>query len=145
MNKTLDDYFSDWEGHVFGFGYGTGEEHIIPALFQLFHNLKDDRTYDYQELEQMFKPLSAWLLINVLCRADIFEYGTSPRFGWLTSKGERLRDFVKSKNIEQLYELANRDSDYTPCYPDACNCGESGESGYEEGRICQNPFWRNLK
>ena len=138
MGKTLDDYFSDWEGHVFGFGYGTGEEHIIPSLFKLFHNLNDDRTYNYKELEQMFTPLSAWLLINVLCRADIFEYGTSPRFGWLTNKGERLRDFIKSKNIDQLYDLTNRDNEYIPCYPNACNCGEHG---YEEGRICQNPFW----
>lgn len=136
--KTLEDYFTDWESHVFGFGYGTGETHTITAVKALLSNLKDDRSYDYKELEKSFGELSAWLLINMMCRADVFEYGTSPRYGWLTTKGERLRDFVKGKSVDELYELTCHVDNYSHCYPDACNCGEHG---YEEGRICQNPFW----
>jgi len=139
--KTLDDYFTDWEGHVFGFGYGTGEEYTIPALQILFNNINEDRTYDYKKLEEAFTPLPAWLLINILCRADIFEYGTSPRYGWLTGKGKRLSDFVKSKTTEELYLLTCKDENYTHCYPDACNCGPNG---YEKDSVCQNPFWRDV-
>lgn len=137
--KTLDEYFSDWEGHVFGFGYGTGEMYILPALKDFFGNLENGRSYDHRNLEKQYGPLSAWLIINILCRADILEYGTSPRFGWLTKKGERLRDFVSDKDADSLYEMTRHDNNYSPCYPDACNCGPDG---YEVDRVCANPFWR---
>ena len=35
LTKTLEDNFVDWEGHVFGFGYGTGEPHTLSALVVL--------------------------------------------------------------------------------------------------------------
>lgn len=136
--KTLDEYFRDWEGHVFGFGYGTGEEFTLGALLAFFSLLKDGRTYDYKDLENGMTPPVAWLMINILCRADVVEYGTSPRFGWLTRKGERLRDYLAGKTLDQVLEVIPADQEYAHCYPDACNCGPDG---YEAGRVCQNPFW----
>ena len=138
--KTLDDYFSDWEGSAFGYGYGTGEAFTIPALKMFFSRLRENRLYEYTDLETMYGGLAAWLLINILCNEDILEYGTSPRYGWLTDKGERLRDFIQSKTGDELYALANRDQEYVPCYRDACNCGEHG---YDEKAVCANPFWRS--
>ena len=138
-NKPIDHSFRDWEGSTFGFGYGTGEEHTIPALKQFLELCKDKEAYDYVELETALTPAVAWLLINVLCKADIIEYGTSPRYGWLTDKGKRLKGFVGKHTADELYEIAaGHDENYISCYPDACNCGESG---YVPGRKCPNPFW----
>lgn len=144
MTKSFEDYFSDWEGHAFGFGYGTGEAHVVPAIrkfFELTFNGGSRTAYDYVELEQQIGPIAAWLLINALCRdgVEIIEYGTSPRCGWITEEGERLREFMLSRSDEQLVALANRDADYNQCWPQACNCGSDG---YEPGRKCQNPFWK---
>lgn len=144
MTKTIEESFADWEGHVFGFGYGTGEQHTLGALKAFMAAVgKPDlpNGYDYERLEAACGPAVAWLLINALCRhtVDIVEYGTSPRFGWLTPEGERLKAFIDSKTVDELYEItAGRPDDYVPCYPDACNCGING---YEEGRKCANPFW----
>lgn len=132
--KTNDDYFADWESSTFGYGYGTGELPILTVLSDFLHTHSHD--YDYAVLEARYTPVVAWFLINILCRADIIEYGTSPRFGWLTEKGERLREYVISKSVEELVAQTSRDQDYTPCYPDHCNCNEQGIN-------CkvQNPFW----
>lgn len=139
--KTLNDYFSDWEGHVFGFGYGSGEEHVIDALCE-FMSLRtvDAGTYDYEILEKKLGPKVAWLMINALCHARILEYGTSPRFGWLSWQGMALKKFLASRPFPILIELACRDENYTRCYPDACNCGPDG---YDPRRRCANPFWVN--
>jgi len=142
MPKTLDENFRDWESTAFGFGYGSGEEHILPALkrfLALCRNEPSGRSYDYRELEADLTPTVAWLLINRLCQQDIIEYGTSPRFGWLTHKGEALQTYTASKTEDELAEVVCvYDSDYPHCYPDACNCGPNG---YEESAVCQNPFW----
>lgn len=147
MTKTLDQYFADWEGSAFGFGYGTGEAYIIPALCKFFaavgEGQEKDRAhcYDHERLEAVLGGEVAWLLINTLCRADIIEYGTSPRFGWLTSEGERLRDYFATKTADELYEIVTeKTEEYLCCYPDACNCGPGG---YQKGVKCQNPFWPN--
>jgi len=140
--KSIEDSFRDWEHNTFGFGYGTGEEYIIPALRKFlvlcrggFHA----QAYDYRTLEEQLTPTVTWLLINVLAQADILEYGTSPRFGWLTDKGERLREFMLARTDEQLIDITTKHSEAPEvCYPDACNCGPNG---YEEGRKCPNPFW----
>ncbi len=138
MTKTLDDYFTDWEGAAFGYGYGTGEEHTIPALRAFLRACPNEGNYDYQVMEKELGGAVAWLLINVLCHADMIEYGTSPRFGWLTTKGRRLRTFALERTADELIRLMGRDEDYHPCYQGACNCGPDG---YEKGRVCQNPFW----
>lgn len=140
--KTPEQYFADWEGYVFGFGYGSGEPHTVPAL-RAFLELCDEgergHCYDFRRLEAALTPPVAWLLINALCRygVDIIEYGTSPRFAWLTPEGERLKAFMLSKPTEELIALAATNDD--PCYPNACNCGPDG---YDPARVCQNPFWR---
>lgn len=133
--KTLDDYFTDWESHVFGFGYGTGEPHVVDALNAFMEAIGiEDRphSYDYRRLETALKPVVAWLLINALCHADLIEYGTSPRYGWLTPRGEALRAYLATKTNAALLEVLNRDDDYHHCYPDHCNC---------DGEPCHNPFW----
>lgn len=136
--KTIDAYFRDWEGTAFGYGYGTGEEHIVPALKQLFAAIPE-RSYDYEVLEAAVGPTVAWLLINVLCKRDIFEYGTSPRYGWLTDKGQRLKAYLDGHTIDELHEALQIDQEETPpCYPDACNCGPKG---YDPKAKCANPFW----
>lgn len=143
MPKTIEQSFIDWESNVFGFGYGTGEDHTIGALKAFFDAFGvEDRpdSYDYRSLEGSLGPAVAWLLINTLCHADIIEYGTSPRFAWLTEQGVALKAFVATKSVEELVELcAARSEDNDICYPDACNCGPNG---YEKGRKCPNPFWR---
>lgn len=133
--KTIEQSFADWESHVFGYGYGSGEEHVIIALKKFFNAVPIDGNYDYKELETMLTPTVAWLLINVLCHAHMIEYGTSPRFAWLTKSGKAMQKFLASKTIEEL--LNNPDSE-DHCSPDCCNCGPDG---YQEGIHCTNPFW----
>lgn len=140
--KTLENSFKDWESDVFGFGYGTGEEYIIPALkhfMELCSEGSYGTSYDHDKLTACLTGAVAWLLINALCKADIIEYGTSPRYAWLTDKGKCLKEFVASRTVDELYEIAaGGDENYTSCSPKYCNCGENG---YEEGRVCANPFW----
>lgn len=142
MTKRIDDSFRDWEGEVFGFGYGSGEEHVLKALHTFMEIIKPapERQYDYQELERGLGGAVAWLLINALCKGNTLEYGTSPRYGWLTPAGERLRAYVLSKTVDELVEIVcvSQDDYDGPCYKTACNCGPQG---YEAGRVCENPFW----
>lgn len=140
--KPIEHYFIDWEAHVFGYGYGTGELHTIPSLKAFLAAFGDDdrpNSYNYKNLEAAVSPSVAWLLINAMCHADIIEYGTSPRFGWLTSHGEKLKEFVGSRTEDELVEMVSHTTqDYIHCYPDGCNCGEHG---YVRGQKCGNPFW----
>jgi hypothetical protein len=136
--KTDAEHFADWEAEVFGFGYGTGEPHVLGAL-KTFLELCGDAPYDYSEIERALTPATAWLMINALCRdgVGIIEYGTSPRCGWLTPQGKALRAFVTAHTIEELTGLTERDNlDY--CAPSFCNCGLHG---YSKDKICHNPFW----
>lgn len=135
--KTVEQHFRDWESSVFGYGYGTGEDHTVPALKQFFTSIGREEFpngYDCSVLEATLGPVVAWLLINILCKDDIIEYGTSPRYGWLTPHGVRLRQFIDSKTAEQLIEIVSDfDENYSPCYEDHCNCGRCAEF--------PNPFW----
>lgn len=144
MTKPIEHSFCDWECYAFGYGYGTGEPHTIAAL-QAFlrvcnkrHNNDPSTSYDYKDAEAALTPTVAWLLINTLCRTDIIEYGSSPRFGWLTPHGELLRTFMLSKSVDELYQMTSRADDYVPCCPNTCNCGPKG---YQAGVKCDNPFW----
>lgn len=139
--KSLDDNWIDWEGNAFGFGYGTGEDHTIPALKAFLAACPETGAYNYQVLEAAVGPVVAWLLINRLCdyRIDMIEYGTSPRCGWLTKPGRALKAYTDANTAERLIELAcNHDVDHNICYPDTCN---HGPEGYVKGRHCPNPFW----
>lgn len=144
--KTEDQYFADWEGHVFGYGYGSGEEHVLGALRRFFElvPLPDEHgsgaMYNHPELEKELPPEVVWLLINVLAHASIIEYGTSPRYGWLSQEGQALQAYMRSRTLEQLWQAVESswDPDYFKCYPDACNCGPGG---HDKNLVCQNPFW----
>lgn len=75
-----------------------------------------------------------WLLINTLCGADLIEYGTSPRGGWLTKQGEALKSFIDSKSERELIDLVTEfDENYIKCLSGYCNCGCCDKS--------PNPFW----
>jgi hypothetical protein len=143
--KSLEKQFSDWEGNAFGFGYGSGEPHILPAL-KKFLSLcppsdAEYRCYDYEQLERELTGPVTWFLINVLGHQNIIEYGSSPRFAWLTDGGYALKAFVGARDDETLINIAcERAEDDVPCYPNTCNCGPNG---YEVGRKCINVFWGN--
>lgn len=134
--KNADEHFKDWEGSVFGYGYGSGEEHVIPALKRFMALVPpesaDGRAYDYKVLEADLGPAVAWFLINALCHADLIEYGSSPRFGWLTPHGYALKGYIDGKTDAELLAALDFDDERIPCYPDYCNCDE---------KPCGNPFW----
>ena len=135
--KTIDQFFSDWETSALGYGYGSGEEHILKALKTFFalcpSGDADSRGYDYKVLEQELTPTVAWLLINLLCKWDILEYGTSPRYAWMTDQGYAMKKYFDERTLEQLCEACSHDENYSECYPDACNC--------DGPKMCANPFW----
>ena len=139
MAKTLDEHFRDWEADTFGFGYGTGEAAILPALRQFLMLCPDAAGYDYRGMEGALTAPAAWLLINALCRVGVLDYGSSPRAAWLSSAGKALKAYVAARTDDALYEtVAVFDDGYVHCYRAACNCGPNG---YEVGRVCNNPFW----
>ena len=135
--KTIDQFFADWESHYFGYGYGSGEEHTLSALKTFMGAMRVNGNYDYKILEEACTPAVAWLLINTLCKADVLEYGTSPRYGWLTPNGTALAHYIRAQSLEQLLSVVEEaDIEYTPCFPDYCNC--------EDGACRkQNPLWPN--
>lgn len=140
--KSIEQHFIDWESDTFGFGYGTGEEHTLQALksfLGLCGKGQYQHAYDHEELSAALTPAVAWLLINTMAHDDKIEYGTSPRYGWLTKTGEALAAFVKERTLEQLVDLTHQDEYYTHCYPQHCNC--------DEGTDCrpENPFWKKLR
>lgn len=143
--RTLDDHFRDWEGDVFGYGYGTGEPHVLAALKEFVHRCNREpsgNSYRYEGLEIAIGPQAAWLLINALRHAQIIEYGTSPRGGWLTPEGQALKAYIEDRSVEQLYDvLMASDEDGAPligCHRDGCNCGPKG---WSQTKLCHNPFW----
>lgn len=137
--KPIEDSFRDWESNAFGYGYGTGERHVLMALSQFMFLCQRNGSYDFELLEAELTPAVAWLLINRLADVGILEYGTSTRCAWLTDEGKRLKDFIASRSVDELVELTVVTEEHTYCYPTACNCGPDG---YERGRKCENPFWR---
>lgn len=125
--KITDKNFIDWESHVFGYGYGTGEIETLKVL-KTFIELCNGGTggqYDYGVLAMELTPEVTWLLINTLCHCGIIEYGTSTRYGWLTKAGVMLKEYLAGKTFEELYEIISVDEDFDLCSPDCCNCGDN--------------------
>ena len=89
---------------IFGYNYGSGEKYIIPELRKLINLCPNNGTYDYREFESCFGGLAAWLFINILCGKDVIEYGTSPRFGWLTDKGRELKTTINAMTDDEIVE-----------------------------------------
>jgi hypothetical protein len=140
--KTIDQHFLDWESTVFGFGYGTGEEFTIPAIRTFFDACPMEGNYDHKLLEDRLTPTVAWLLINTFAHADIIEYGTSPRFGWLSATGKQLKEYLHGKSTRYLFKVYNeRGDDYSECYPDHCNCDTANGRDVLPS-ACGNPFWK---
>lgn len=146
--KTIDDHFRDWETEVFGYGYGSGERHILGSLklFLAAVGREDsERGYNYEELEAACGPVACWLFINIFGHHDLIDYGVSPRYGWLTETGEALKTYVATKTLDELVKICTSSSeDDCCCAPSFCNCGPDG---FSEKKLCHNPFWteRNFK
>ena len=135
--KTIEKHFAEWESHVFGFGYGTGEPHVLAALKGFMTAVGREgspNAYEYEALERAVTAPVAWLLINALCHADIIEYGTSPRFGWLTPQGEALEAFTDFCTVERLEAMCAVES-IDHCVPEFCNCGPDG---YSAEKLCHS-------
>lgn len=131
--KTEEDWFRDWHSEYMGYGYGTGEQHTIPALKLFLGSIPEEGAYDYRELEEAMDPAALWLLIGILCACDVIEYGGSPRFGWLSTRGKWLKGFCDGKSDQELYGIATMDTTcYTPCFSDQCQCPEP----------CNNPMFK---
>ena len=138
MEKTLDEYFCDWFSENFGYGYGTGDTHFIRVLHEFMSYTPEKGCYDYQILEFQLGAETAWLLINILARCGIIEYGTSTRYGWLDHRqGVNLRKYILSKPPVELNSVLRQrvNASYISCMPNYCNC--------ENGKKCENPFWEN--
>jgi len=140
--KTIDEFFIDWELLVFGYGYGYGEEHILTSLKDFMATLTKRHStfcYDYVYLTKTLGAKVTWLLINILCHADILEYGTSSRYGWLTQKGINLYNYLSTKTIEELCIVLDSKKDEAEelCSDDYCQC-----SGTQIMIGCKNnPFF----
>lgn len=140
--KSPEHSFRDWQREAFGFGYGSDEQHILPALKKMMELIPDRGPYDCSWIETEMGSEVAWLLLSVLCRMEIIEYGTnpkvgtSPRCGWLTSKGAALQDYLTAKTADQLYQAAMAEYDYD-CGMDFCNC-----EGGVRGERCKNNLSR---
>lgn len=146
VNKELSVYFRDWENEALGFGYGTGEPYILKALqkFLSLCNHTMHGSYDYKIIEKEIGAATTWLLINLLCHQDMISYGSSPRGGFLTEEGNRLKEFVCDHTVEELYDFLFIESEsgsreLALCYKTGCNCGPNG---FIQGINCANPFWK---
>ena len=126
MKKITEKQFIDWHDSIFPYGYGTGEAIILPALHTFFSSLENGRMYNYEILEEKIGKEATWFLINILAKADVIEYGTSPRFAWIQDDIgpiAQLRDFIVSHKPEELYELVTGTTEeYFWCQKGNCQC-----------------------
>ena len=101
------------------------EKRISCRCLQTFLACIKDESYPAADLETRLNPtITCVAFINALCRVGILEYGTSPRYGTLTYKGQQLREYMLSKAPEALYAIATQEFDPTDplCSPGFCNC-----------------------
>lgn len=140
-SKGTKEYFIDWYHSELGYGYGTGDEYYCKALIDFFQLLRQANVdevfqYNYKKLENEMGGAAAWFIINIMCGSDLVEYGTSPRYGWLTPSGELMRDLLAEYNADSLYELVCTSHEYTTCMKDYCNHTDAGNKGCKG-----NPFF----
>jgi hypothetical protein len=103
--RMTDKQFREWEDVAFGYGYGTGEPHIIAGLRVFFGAVKADGGYSYLDIEKAMGELPAWLVINALNHSGVLNYGTSPRFGWMEGKGHELREYFAANSDERILSV----------------------------------------
>lgn len=164
--KNLDQCFADWESYHFGFGYGTGEQHIFEALKKFMDTLfsieegGERNSYRYTDLENELGAQVTWLLINFFGRTSIIEYGSSARFGWLTSKGKNLKRYLDKRSVSELVDLKSKYYSQVECFENHsykfatdCQCEDqpcnnpffANDLNYEEQKIISNdPRWNDL-
>ena len=138
--KSENEYFIDWVSETFGYGYGSGEIHMLKALKDLFSVMKDDK-YDYEKLEKVLGAQVTWLLLQILHSSPgFFGYGTSTRFAWLDAGGKAVQNFVRDKTVDELYDIsvASVEEDYIHCGLDYCNCNPP--TSFSK-RCLNNPFF----
>lgn len=126
--KTVEEYFLDWETHLFGYGYGTGETPVLTALNDFLKaipmNVRGSYQYDYKVLEKAVGASTAWLLLNILIRDNKIEYGTSPRYGWLSEDGIALSKFFKDHTLDKIIKTVCYNNNSTYCWPEQCQCDD---------------------
>jgi hypothetical protein len=77
--------------------YGEFEIYINKFLKDIFSKEFSDIGFD-EALSNDFQ-VAYWSVISELDRLRLFEYGTSPRGGWLTEDGERFKKLImENKN-----------------------------------------------
>lgn len=95
-----------------GYGYGTGEYVIVPLIKKFLTLCKaNDYKYDHSEIEKKLGQAITWFLINGLCKLDVIEYGTSPRFAWISGDKEDLVHAIVKSSDDELYKIATMDFD----------------------------------
>lgn len=73
--------------------YGDLDQHLTSMLKTVFSHDFKDFGFNNIKIGPYFE-LAYWLLISELTALNLFEYGTSPRSGWLTKEGERFKQLV---------------------------------------------------
>jgi hypothetical protein len=103
--------FYNWYQSHYSHGYGTGEVHIVWSLKRFVEAIPLDEAYNYEDIEAKVGPVVAWMFIDVFCQDNLLEYGSSPRYAWLTESGVDLAQFVRSKDATELYDIVTRAPD----------------------------------
>lgn len=114
MNQQ-DKWFVQWETETFGAGYGTGEMPILSSI-KVFFNLIDDNMYNHQKISSVLGETVCWFIINALNKSNNIEWGTSARYGWLTSSGKLLKAYFDTKSNQELYDICMSNDGGCMCY-----------------------------
>ena len=72
--------------------YGEFEQYLNVFIKQVLQKDFKDFGFD-QTLPNNFQ-VAYWSVLSELTDLDFYEYGTSPRGGWLTKDGERFKKIV---------------------------------------------------
>ncbi len=73
--------------------YGEFEVYLNKFMKMIFQH--EFREYGFGDIKMDdISQTAYWFLISWLESQNMFEYGTSPRGGWLTEKGERFKKII---------------------------------------------------
>lgn len=73
--------------------YGEFEGYLDTFLKEVF--ARDFKECGFGEVEMTNDFATAyWFFLSWMVSQDLFEYGTSPRGGWLTEKGDKFKKIV---------------------------------------------------
>jgi len=134
--------------------YGSGEQYVVPALKEFLSYYKREAfaplgidefvTNLSQPPLATLTPATIWMLVNTLNAFDILDYGTSPRYGWLTDQGFELKKYLDDNTVEHILDVLFQEHESTkgimfPCsHGDIMCCCEDRDD--EKGIRCINPF-----